>query len=1031
MLNLIKLSLLTFIVMLSSFCKAQQIEFKIKNYDEATGLSNRKISSVLQDAKGFLWVATADGLNRFDGYNFKIFKKTLEDSAGILGNNITALAEDKNHNIWIGLATGGIGCYHPSSGKFINYPFTQKHAAIAGEVNMMYIDKNNSLWFGVKGKGLVYLNAKNGTFTNFDLLEKNDTLYAKELRSNYNTVYAAAENGDGMLWLATHNGLYKINIDRPVLYSVREKPLVRNAFRNDLFTAILFDKKDGIWLSSWAGGISYYHTKTNIWKNYKYDKEHPNSETKNIVTSLQLKNNAQLWVTSMDKGLGLFDMASEHFFFFSDQAAFHPNIPAKLCYGALKDKENGIWIWHKGGLTQMQQGIKKFPFKPFAVTHSDNGEFYELTAMLEDKDGEHTYIGTSFADGFHVLEKSSGKHIQLPFKFMPNEEKFLLVTDIIQDSKGIIWVLTRDYIYQYNKQTNKLQLPLQPSIYSAAYPSNRFTKLAEDKQGNIWIASSLNGVFCYSKTTNTYTHYTNQTNNKKSLASNIIKCMAVDVKGNIWLGSNREGLSIFNAAENNFTNFYPNQNNGLVSTHITSLAADSKGNMWVGTDIGLHKFDANGSKPIFKKLYTSKSGLNADFIFSIKEDAYGNIWCISPVSLGMINTQTDAVKNFTGQDMVVKNDIGLGLLQTQAKKIIMLAAGGYYEFDPASFKEDRKPISVVVTSLKVLDQERFFEDELLHNNVVDISYKENIFSFDFTALDFTRSNKIQYAYMLENFDKDWVYAGNRHYVGYTNIPGGKYLFKIKATTDANHWGTSFTSIPIYVNTPFYKTIWFVLFNVIATLSIIYFIYRYRLLQHQAILKLATKAQALEKEKTQVQYENLKQHLNPHFLFNTLTSLSGLIRTDQKLAINFLDGMSKIYRYILQSKDNETIALKEEIKFIDAFIQLQKTRFQNGLIVNMNIDEEVVHRKIVPVTLQNLIENAIKHNIVDEDSPLVIDIYIDDDYLVVKNNLQKKKFVDTSNKQGLESLQSLYKYLSDKPFVCEEANGFYVVKIPLI
>jgi LytS/YehU family sensor histidine kinase len=222
-----------------------------------------------------------------------------------------------------------------------------------------------------------------------------------------------------------------------------------------------------------------------------------------------------------------------------------------------------------------------------------------------------------------------------------------------------------------------------------------------------------------------------------------------------------------------------------------------------------------------------------------------------------------------------------------------------------------------------------------------------------------------------------------------------------------------------------------LFNIIATLSIIYFIYRYRLHQHQAFLKLENKAQALEKEKTQVQYENLKQHLNPHFLFNSLTSLSSLIRTDQKLAINFLDGMSKIYRYILQSKDNETIALKEEIKFIDAFVQLQKTRFQNGLVFNIDIDEDFFHRKIVPVTLQNLIENAIKHNIVDEESPLVIDMYVEDEYLVVKNNLQKKKFVDTSNKQGLESLQSLYKYLSDKPFTCEEKDGYYVVKIPLI
>lgn len=1029
--NLIKLTLLILLTILNAFCQAQQIEFKIKNYDEASGLSNRHISAVLQDAKGFLWVGTADGLNRFDGYNFKSFKKTVLDTGGILGNRITALAEDKNHNIWIGLAAGGISCYQPSSGKFINYPFTKNNETISGEVNMLHIDRNNSVWFGIKRKGLVHLNTKNGSFTNYDLVNKNDTFYAKELRDIYNTLYSATETSDGYIWLATHNGLYKININKPVLYPVREKPLVQNVFRNDLFTGILPDKKDGIWLSSWAGGITYFNTKTNTWNNYKYDTAHINSETKNIVSSIQLKGEGQLWITTLDKGLGLFDIASQHFFFFSDQAVFHPNIPTKLCYGTLKDKDNGLWIWHKDGLTQMLQGIKKFPFKPFAVSHSDNGEFYELTAMLEDKDGEHTYIGTSFADGFHILEKSTGKHIQLPFKFMANEEKFLLVTDILQDSKSTVWVLTRDYIYRYNKQTNKLQLPVQPPTYSTTYPSNRFTKLVEDKQGNIWIASSLNGVFCYSKSSNTYTHYSNAPKNEASLISNNIKSIAVDVKGRVWLGSYREGISIYNAKENNFTNLSNSNNSGLLSKHVTSLSTDSKGNMWVGTDAGLHKYDATGSRPIFKKTYTSQDGIQADFASCIKEDAYGNIWCISPVALSMINTKTDVVKNYNAQDMVVKNEIGLGLLQTQAKKMIMLTAGGYYEFNPASFKEDTTPINVVITSLKVLDQERFFENEMQQNKSVNISWKENVFSFDFAALDFNRSSKIQYAYMLENFDKDWVYAGNRRYVGYTNIPGGNYVFKVKATTGSNQWSTAFTSVPIHVSTPFYKTIWFMLFNIIATLSIIYFIYRYRLRQHQAFLKLENRAQALEKEKTQVQYENLKQHLNPHFLFNSLTSLSSLIRTDQKLAINFLDGMSKIYRYILQSKDNETIALKEEIKFIDAFVQLQKTRFQNGLVFNIDIDEDFFHRKIVPVTLQNLIENAIKHNIVDEESPLVIDMYVEDEYLVVKNNLQKKKFVDTSNKQGLESLQSLYKYLSDKPFTCEEIDGYYVVKIPLI
>ncbi len=195
--------------------------------------------------------------------------------------------------------------------------------------------------------------------------------------------------------------------------------------------------------------------------------------------------------------------------------------------------------------------------------------------------------------------------------------------------------------------------------------------------------------------------------------------------------------------------------------------------------------------------------------------------------------------------------------------------------------------------------------------------------------------------------------------------------------------------------------------------------------------LRTKTQLLEKEKTAVMYENLRQHLNPHFLFNSLTSLSSLIRIDQKKAGDFLDKMSKVYRYVLRNKDNDTVPLIEELKFVDMYNQLQKTRFGDALILNTDIGEEYHYFSIAPVTLQNLVENAIKHNVADPENPLVIHMYISDGYLVVKNNLQRKNFVETSNNLGQNSMISLYKFLSDKPVKIIETEESYSVHIPLI
>jgi LytS/YehU family sensor histidine kinase len=286
-------------------------------------------------------------------------------------------------------------------------------------------------------------------------------------------------------------------------------------------------------------------------------------------------------------------------------------------------------------------------------------------------------------------------------------------------------------------------------------------------------------------------------------------------------------------------------------------------------------------------------------------------------------------------------------------------------------------------------------------------------------------------YKLEGLDKEWLVASASYEAAYSKLPAGTYVFKVRVMARGKNWQSAERHVTLVVKAPFYKTIWFSLLITLLVLGLLYFWYRERL-DHQAKLFTAeNQAQLLAKEKTKVQYENLKQHLNPHFLFNSLSSLSSLIEIDPKMAGRFLGSLSKIYRYILQSKDKDTVALKDEITFVQSFIALQQTRFEQGLQVNINIDESNFQKHIVPVTLQNLIENAIKHNIIDDENILVIDIFAETDYLVVKNKMQLKKFVETSNNQGLENLKYLYSFLSDRPLQYGREAAYFLVKIPLL
>jgi hypothetical protein len=324
-----------------------------------------------------------------------------------------------------------------------------------------------------------------------------------------------------------------------------------------------------------------------------------------------------------------------------------------------------------------------------------------------------------------------------------------------------------------------------------------------------------------------------------------------------------------------------------------------------------------------------------------------------------------------------------------------------------------------------------FEEALKENRAIQLRPHQNYFSFEFAALNYVHPEKQHYAYMLEGIDKEWIDAGNLRSVSYANVSGGNYTFRVKTFEPGSQVKAASIAIPIYVATPFYETFLFYMILALVTAGILYGLHRSRVAHHNQVFGLETKAQRLEKEKALVLYEGLKQQLNPHFLFNSLTSLNSLILKDPYMARNFLEKLSDTYRYILKSRDSELVELSREITSADNYVQLQKTRFKEILQVSIKIDERCRDCKIVPVTIQNLIENAIKHNIMDKDAPLVIHIFTEEQYLIVSNNLQKKKSVETSNKQGLRSLKTLYGYLTDLPVLIEETEDQFSVHIPLI
>ncbi len=464
----------------------------------------------------------------------------------------------------------------------------------------------------------------------------------------------------------------------------------------------------------------------------------------------------------------------------------------------------------------------------------------------------------------------------------------------------------------------------------------------------------------------------------KTIAGNIVVDIREDKKGVIWI-STFTGLSAIEPASLSIRNY--NSNNGLINNNVSALAVDNDNRLWMGTGSGLMMLDST------RKYFTA---------FGLKD------------GLPSIEFPEHASSILHNDDL---------MFPTQ---------NGFIRFTPGSYKRENNSLQPYFTTLHVSGR----SPQLVLDNTIRLRHNEGFFSVGFGAINFDNAAGNWYAYKLEGIDKEWKYTQNR-FADYTRIPGGDYVFKVKAAAGREQWSGPELLLRIRIGTIFYNTVWFRMLAALLLLSAAYFIYRYRIRQKEKLMQLQSKAQLLEKEKALVMYESLKQQLNPHFLFNSLSSLSGLIEADQKMAGNFLEQMSKIYRYILKSRDSELVSLREEVDFVQTYISLQKTRFGDGLQVHIRIPDSDKQLRIVPVTLQNLLENAIKHNVVDTEAPLIVEMTTDGGYLEVKNNLQRKKMLETSNKQGLASLRSLYKYLSRKPVEINETKTVFIIRIPLI
>lgn len=767
-----------------------------------------------------MWIGTEDGLNRYDGQYFTIFRNQFSDTSTISGNIITDLLEDENGIIWIATSDGGLTRYDyrlPAKKQFKQF----KH--IAGDsstipvniVNKIAEDKYGYLWLATSGAYVLRFNRETEKFES-------------PVKTGTRSVASLCIDEKGILWAGKIGGSFlKINT-ATLQYEMDER-------YNDLYaklphatiTAVYRDAANNIWFGSWDNVLYRYDAKTKKEKAFKKDANafsFPNDE----VESFAADKTGRIWMAGRYYGLTIYDKYQEKFFNYRYNAAKDGSIADDHVNCVYIDRAGMVWLGTNKGMSVYDPSQQSF-VQTFLPPQNKDVFIYDF---YENTDGT-LWIATS--EGIFIHRKKSN---DFELRKIFYKKELLAVTKFFKDADGTFYLGTNYSLFQYDPEKNKVSLlpNTETDTVMRKIIDSRVVSVMRDtiEKHPVLLVSPYGHYITYydliDKKWVSRTDSVKKIVSRFNLKDNLIRKFYRANDGHIWLAEAKYGLGDWRHEQLPRVNHLcsnPRSNESISNDNVFDVVEDSKGNLWVSTyGGGLNYYN------IASKKFTHISG-SSNLLEGIQTDLNGNVWMISNGILHEYDPLTKAYSTFSLPDLEKKGGIK-GYIYKDNKNNFYVAGINYFiEFDPLQVKEINQEPKVFFTDFKIFNDSY---NHLLEKNNIELRYFQNFFSIEFSAPEFMGS-PVQYSYMLEGIDKGWTDAGSRNFANYSNLPGGKHVFKVRASNKKGSWSKETTSIMITIIPPFWQQWWFYVCCIILITSVIYAIYRYRineLLKRQAI-----------------------------------------------------------------------------------------------------------------------------------------------------------------------------------------------------
>ncbi|MBG6233876.1 signal transduction histidine kinase/ligand-binding sensor domain-containing protein/DNA-binding response OmpR family regulator [Pedobacter sp. CAN_A7] len=867
------------VISLQLFGKKPDLGFS--TFTSKDGLSSNTVTAIIKDHLGFLWIATEDGLNRFDGTSFKVYRHVSENPKSLPINHVTSLFEDSDGTLWVGTNGGSVSIYDRNKDEFIELGKYNKEP-IGVAANSIVEDHKGDIWVA-SYSGLYVINRKTR------IIEKiyQDSSDPGKLRTN--TIISVFKDSRNIMWVGTDAGLYRYNRASNsftrFLYTPHGPKMQLSAF-----VLSLNEDKKGRILVATQGGLHVLTPKGELIKTLNQHGGDNASLSNDIVYTVQVAKNGLLWLGTED-GLNLVSIDSGLVYQYRADRRSRSSLKAKsiraVCFG-----DDGItWVGtFQGGISKFDPNytsFKRVESNPFFT----NGLSAPVVTSFAEYKGKGVFVGT---DGGGVDLFRPGNAAFTHYQILPHrrsksgEPMSVLALEMTRNNN--LWVGTYlDGVYVIDLATGNRKHLVKGSGPGHLNFSDVFC-IREDKSGLVWIGTNGGGINLYHPVNGRIEKLINNPVNAldpNRLSHPVIRALEEDGEGNMWIGSFGGGISVYNAKKKRFS-FYTKDKNGLPSDYVTSIYKDSKGDIWVGTYGG-------GLNLLNKKtgLFTNfsiKEGLANDAIQKIVEDKTGKLWLSTNAGISSFNTVTKKFKNYTHHNGLQNSPfvLGAGICLSDGT-LFFGGQEGFNYFDPSMLRMNKNVPSIVLTNLNVNSvpvipsEEGPLKQSLLLAKQIALKHKDN-FSISFVALNYTVSEQNRYVYRLSGVDEDWTVAGKEHTAYYTNLDPGDYTFEVRASNNDGVWNTEGRSIIIHISPPFWRTSYAYLFYVFTILGCILVI-RYR-----GIKKLEMRF-ALEKERMEAkqlieQERRHAEHLHQMDLMKIkfLTNLSHEFRTPLSLIV---------------------------------------------------------------------------------------------------------------------------------------------------